>query len=86
MLSLYESGKLEMPVANYDEPIRKIDTPCIRRCCLDEHDVCLGCFRTLDDIKGWTSSLNIERRAILARAADRKATHDKTYGSFDSLT
>lgn len=28
-------------------------TPCIRHCCLDQKDVCMGCFRTLNDILHW---------------------------------
>ncbi|MBT2912746.1 DUF1289 domain-containing protein, partial [Vibrio anguillarum] len=24
-------------------------SPCIRQCCLDEMDICLGCFRSLNE-------------------------------------
>ena len=27
-----------------------IPLPCVRLCCLDEQDVCLGCHRTLEQI------------------------------------
>lgn len=51
----------EMPVAS----------PCVRNCCLDDEDVCLGCHRTVTEIMAWGSAGNAERRVILARAAER---------------
>ncbi|EKO3464267.1 DUF1289 domain-containing protein [Vibrio fluvialis] len=33
-----------------------VPSPCIRNCCLDDNDVCLGCFRTLEEILAWTRS------------------------------
>lgn len=52
-------------------PLNEADkSPCVRNCCLDEQDVCLGCGRTLDEIKIW-SSVDVDRRAeikVLAAA------------------
>jgi len=48
-----------------------IPSPCIRQCCLDEQDICLGCHRSLDEIKRWMDAGPDERRAILAAARDR---------------
>ncbi|WP_239649575.1 DUF1289 domain-containing protein [Methylocucumis oryzae] len=28
------------------ENVTKIDSPCVRNCCLNNDDVCLGCFRS----------------------------------------
>ncbi|EKO3688429.1 DUF1289 domain-containing protein [Vibrio metschnikovii] len=41
-------------------------SPCNRHCCLDENDICLGCFRTLNDILKWQSSTIAERIEILS--------------------
>lgn len=30
-----------------------VTSPCIKNCCLNEQDVCLGCWRSLDEIKQW---------------------------------
>lgn len=50
-------------------------SPCIRNCCLDSQDVCLGCCRTLDEILRWAKLTNPQRREIMngleARRADR---------------
>jgi predicted Fe-S protein YdhL (DUF1289 family) len=50
----------------------RVASPCVRNCCLDEQDICLGCFRHLDEITAWSASSDPERRAILARAAQRR--------------
>lgn len=48
------------------------DSPCVRNCCLDEADVCIGCGRQLDEILRWGAAGAGEREAILARAAERR--------------
>ena len=40
------------------------ESPCIRNCCLDETDICLGCYRTLSEITSWSASTDEEKRAI----------------------
>jgi uncharacterized protein len=47
-------------------------SPCIRNCCLDDDDVCLGCFRSLEEIKEWGLATNIRRFAILQNANQRR--------------
>ncbi len=51
-----------------------VPSPCIDICDLDQNgQYCLGCLRTLDEIAGWSEAGDEERRAILARLAERKA-------------
>ncbi|MFW5425887.1 MAG: DUF1289 domain-containing protein [Methylophagaceae bacterium] len=49
-------------------------SPCIRNCCLDDNDICLGCFRSLDEIVLWgsTETSNDEKQHILNMATKRK--------------
>ncbi|MDB5801351.1 MAG: hypothetical protein JWL63_2290 [Rhodocyclales bacterium] len=68
--------KLE-PVLEHEQGL--LVSPCIRLCCLDEHDVCLGCFRTLDEIKVWRASDNAERERVLKCCAQRRAAHDNRF-------
>lgn len=49
-----------------------VESPCIRNCCLDDKDICLGCYRTLDDILAWSAGNDDDRRKILANADTRK--------------
>lgn len=53
------------------KPESAVTSPCVRNCCLDDQDICLGCFRSLAEIVGWGGADDVERRVILARAADR---------------
>lgn len=47
--------------------------PCVRNCCLDADDVCLGCGRALAEITGWNAASDEEKEAILRRAKERLA-------------
>ena len=56
-------------------PIEEAPTsasPCIRQCCLDDADECLGCGRTLDEIKAWHGADAPGRAVILDAAAARR--------------
>jgi predicted Fe-S protein YdhL (DUF1289 family) len=46
------------------------DSPCVRNCCLDDKDMCLGCGRLLQEIRDWnrSSPQQRERTLLLARA------------------
>jgi len=57
-------------------PTSKISTvtsPCVRDCCLDEAEVCMGCGRQLQEILRWHKASDDEREAILAVAKTRLA-------------
>jgi uncharacterized protein len=48
-------------------------SPCIRVCALDpDTQLCVGCFRTLDEIAGWTQFSNAERAAIRQALDERR--------------
>lgn len=53
-----------------------IASPCIRNCCLDDQDVCLGCGRSLDEIRRWGQANDGERLAILERARLRRTERE----------
>jgi predicted Fe-S protein YdhL (DUF1289 family) len=50
-------------------------SPCIRNCCLDDDLTCLGCFRSLDEIKEWGIVDDHRRRGILENATRRRAAY-----------
>ena len=62
-----------MPVSNVNirSMDNKVDSPCVRNCCLDKKDICIGCGRTLDEIKGWQAATNREKRVILEKSTKR---------------
>lgn len=49
-----------------------IPSPCCRRCCLDEGDVCLGCGRSLAEILEWNEADGMRRRQIVEAALARR--------------
>jgi predicted Fe-S protein YdhL (DUF1289 family) len=57
--------------------VRELASPCISVCLLDEKDVCLGCYRTADEITDWFMASQAEKRMILERARDRRLEDDK---------
>jgi predicted Fe-S protein YdhL (DUF1289 family) len=54
-----------------DEHEKAPSSPCIRNCCLDENDVCLGCFRNIDEITSW-SSLSIQEKLNTLQTCEQR--------------
>ena len=54
-----------------------IESPCIRVCTLDATgELCLGCFRTLEEIGSWSSLSDPERWHVLERLPARRSRHE----------
>ncbi len=47
-------------------------SPCIRNCCLDNDDICMGCYRSLREILIWQAASAEEKQKILHNCAERK--------------
>lgn len=56
-----------------------IASPCVRNCCLDDDDVCLGCGRAIAEIVGWSRATDSERDGILSRSRERMAQRDRSH-------
>jgi predicted Fe-S protein YdhL (DUF1289 family) len=54
---------------NLDEAIK---SPCVRMCTLDDDDICIGCGRSLEEIKQWTSYTPFERAGKLIICRQRR--------------
>jgi len=50
-----------------------IPSPCVRNCCLDEDDACLGCNRSIEEIMRWGEASDGEKLIILEKAETRLA-------------
>ena len=54
-------------------PPRSIATPCVQVCVVDgASSLCLGCYRTLSEIAGWSAMTDAERAAIMAALPERE--------------
>ena len=57
-----------------DAPPRPIATPCIQVCAIDgESGLCLGCYRTLQEVATWSKLSDAARAAIMAQAPARRS-------------
>ena len=56
---------------------RSIATPCVQVCIVDgESSLCLGCYRTLSEIAGWSGLTDAERASVMADLPARQALID----------
>jgi predicted Fe-S protein YdhL (DUF1289 family) len=50
----------------------EVASPCINVCVLGLDNICLGCFRSLEEIGAWGNAGNEERRRIVNAARHRE--------------
>ena len=55
----------------------KIKNPCIHVCTKDEKGICLGCYRSLEEIRTWYKCDDTQKQEILAMADARRKEYDK---------
>lgn len=49
-----------------------VKSPCVAVCALDENDVCIGCYRTGDEIMHWGTMDNNEKIKVLGNVSERE--------------
>ncbi|WP_158970503.1 DUF1289 domain-containing protein [Paraglaciecola sp. L3A3] len=54
-------------------------SPCVSNCCLDDKDMCLGCFRMLDEILNWSQSDDPQRQQVLHNCEKRCEEYKKQH-------
>jgi len=65
--------------------ITHIESPCVRMCCLNDENICMGCFRSLEEILAWGNANRTERTQILANTTERRKNTPKLPTPFRSL-
>ncbi|MEO1946789.1 MAG: DUF1289 domain-containing protein [Methylophilaceae bacterium] len=62
-----------MAEINKDSQGDEVQSPCIGLCVVDEkNNLCQGCFRTLDEIRGWWDLDNAKKKTIVEEASQRE--------------
>lgn len=51
----------------------QVMSPCVGICCPDQNDVCMGCFRTMDEITRWWDMSSTEKKQLLLELESRKS-------------
>ncbi len=65
-------------MTNIDEPF-PIASPCVGVCKMDdERKYCIGCLRTIDEIKNWSRSDNNYKSAVVAQLRQRRRAIGRT--------
>ncbi|MGV3580737.1 MAG: DUF1289 domain-containing protein [Methylophilus sp.] len=53
---------------------QEIQSPCIGVCSMDDlSGLCLGCYRTLEEIQGWWDLDNTGKQAVIEQANERES-------------
>ena len=68
---------MNTPVWKRDE----IESPCVQVCVVHPTErICTGCYRTIDEITGWSRMTSEQRAAIMADLPDRAPQLSKRRG------
>ena len=54
-----------------DIVVDDVPSPCVRNCCLDDDDICLGCYRSLQEICSWSQSSDSQKLETLIKCRQR---------------
>jgi predicted Fe-S protein YdhL (DUF1289 family) len=57
--------------------INNIKSPCIHVCTNDTNDICLGCYRSVEEIRKWYLCSDEEKLKIIRNAEKRRAQKDQ---------
>lgn len=49
-----------------------VESPCIKNCCLDDNDICVGCFRSLAEITRWSTAGDDVKARIMDHVQARR--------------
>ena len=59
----------------------EVESPCVKLCVVHpEARICVGCYRSIDEISGWSRLTPDQRRAIMAELPARASTLTKRRG------
>jgi predicted Fe-S protein YdhL (DUF1289 family) len=46
-------------------------SPCISVCVLDDDDICMGCYRSAEEVTDWFMASDEQKRDVLRKARER---------------
>jgi len=55
-----------------DQDVNEISSPCVSICAINADDVCVGCYRTGDEITRWWGMNNAEKIQTLEKVKERE--------------
>ena len=59
-----------------------VKSPCRLVCKYNEDKICIGCYRTMEEIINWINYTDKEKEEVLKRVAERRPDTKKNYYEF----
>ncbi|MFW5848045.1 MAG: DUF1289 domain-containing protein [bacterium] len=59
-----------------------VKSPCINVCRIDKDNVCIGCYRTLNEIDSWSKLKDKEKLEVRKKAVERRIEKGGDYFGF----
>jgi len=53
--------------------LNEVASPCVSICALDEDDICVGCYRSGQEITAWSQMNADEKRQVMDKVREREA-------------
>ncbi len=53
-----------------------IKNPCIQVCTLDDEKICIGCYRSAEEIRGWHTMTDEQKLQVLVNIEERRRAKD----------
>lgn len=57
---------------NDQQAEQPVASPCVYICALDDNNICMGCYRSGEEITHWGRYSNAEKRAVLEKVGERE--------------
>jgi predicted Fe-S protein YdhL (DUF1289 family) len=54
----------------------QVQSPCVESCILNDKKICVGCFRSIEEIAQWQQMDDRMRLDVLQKAENRRQAHD----------
>lgn len=61
-----------MPDKSDNQSAAPVSSPCVYICALDDNDICMGCYRSAEEITQWGRYSDAEKRAVLQAVGERE--------------
>lgn len=65
-------GKIYNTPISVTQISTEVCSPCVSHCALDNDDICLGCYRHIDEIVGWRHLDHQGKEQVLERCKQRQ--------------
>jgi len=55
-----------------DQELNEVASPCVSICVLNEDDICVGCYRTGEEVTRWWGMSNEEKELTIEKSKERE--------------